>query len=375
MKARLPSLTLAAISTLLSLAAVEIGLRGIGFDPMRDLREGRELFLQASEDGDIGYELVPGARGHAWGTDVSVNSAGFRGREPSADDEGRRRIVVLGDSITFGNDLPADAAYPSRLEARLSAHDPRWEVLNFGVGGYDTVQEVALFERRGLRFRPELVVVGYSLNDAGVVSVNRRYIERQQRYGRNPIVLRSRLVQFVLTRRDRRFIADYVDEQSRSAVFRETFRDRIEPIGEEERHLLELMERVPGRFPSGWYGDPARVGRIRWAFSRLADLARRSDFAVVVLIVPRLESGLGGYPHETAHRIVAHEARRAGFAVVDPTAAFLEAGMQALRNALGERGHPNAAGHEILARELARWIARHFEPGGSTGLPRPGETS
>lgn len=375
MKTWRPSLALAATSTLLSLAALEVGLRATGFDPLRGLREGRELIVRVSANPEIGYELVPGARGHAWGTDVVVNSAGFRGDEPSDDDEGRRRILVLGDSITFGNDLPAESAYPHQLGRRLSTHDPRWEVLNFGVGGYDTLQEVAQFEQRGVRFRPELVIVGFSLNDAGVVSVNRRHIERHRRYGENPLVRRSRLLQFVLSRWERRYIADYVDAQSRSDVFREMFRDRIDPIGDGERELLTLMEGVPARFPSSWYGDPARVGRIRHAFRRLAALAREHDSTVVVLIVPRLESGLSGYPHEAAHRIVAHEARRQGFAVVDPTGAFLEAGMGALRVDPNERGHPNEAGHRLLARELERWVVTHFEPGGGMQPPRSGETS
>jgi lysophospholipase L1-like esterase len=375
MKPLLPSLALATASILLSLGALEVGLRAASFDPLRELREGRELVVRASEDPEIGYELVPGARGHAWGTDVDVNAAGFRGREPSEDHERRRRIVVLGDSITFGNDLPVDATYPHLLEGLLVGRDARWEVLNFGVGGYDTLQEVALFERRGVSFRPELVIVGYSLNDAGVVSVNRRYVERQRHYGENPFVLHSRLLQFVLSRWERRFIADYVDQQRRAVVFRETFEGRIDPIGEEEEELLGLMARVPDRFPSSWYGDPARVGRIRFAFRRLASLARQHGFAVAVLIVPRLESGLSGYPHEVAHAIVDHEARRQGFAVVDPTAAFLGAGMSTLRIDPNEWGHPNEAGHRILARALERWIAAQFEPGGNTAASPSGESS
>jgi lysophospholipase L1-like esterase len=374
MKPLLPSLALATASILLSLGALEVGLRAASFDPLRELREGRELVVRASEDPEIGYELVPGARGHAWGTDVDVNAAGFRGREPSEDHERRRRIVVLGDSITFGNDLPVDATYPHLLEGLLVRRDARWEVLNLGVGGYDTLQEVALLERRGVSFRPELVIVGYSLNDAGVVSVNRRYVERQRHYGDNPLVLHSRLLQFVLSRWERRFIADYADQQRRADVFRETFQGRIDPIGEEEEELLGLMERVPDRFPSSWYGNPARVGRIRFAFRRLASLARQHGFAVAVLIVPRLESGLSGYPHEVAHAIIEYEARRQEFAVVDPTAAFLEAGMGTLRIDPNEWGHPNEAGHRILARALERWIAAYFEPGGTAASPS-GESS
>lgn len=358
LRAGLPSAALAVTSSVLVLAVLELALRFVGFDPLRELREGRDLLVRPSEVPDIVYELVPGARGQAWGTNVVVNSAGFRGPEPSSDRLGLRRIVVLGDSVTFGNDLPEEAAYPRQLEARLADPEASWEVLNFGLGGYDTLQEVALLEHRGVRFRPEIVIVGFSLNDAGVVSVNRRYVERLRGYGKNPVVLRSRLLQYVLSRFDRRFIADYLDQQARSEVFRETFQGRIDPI-EGDETLLDLMRRVPDRFPSSWYRDPARVGRIRHAFRRLARLSEQHGFAVAVLILPRLESSVGGYPHAMAHRIIAHEAERYGFAVVDPVAAFLEAGMATLRLEPDDRGHPNATGHGIVAAELERWVSEH----------------
>jgi hypothetical protein len=160
----------------------------------------------------------------------------------------------------------------------------------------------------------------------------------------------------VLSRFDRRFIADYVDQQARSEVFRETFEGRIDPIDGDET-LLALMERIPDRFPSGWYRDPARIGRIRYAFRRLARLSEEHSFAVVILTLPRLESGANGYPHAMAHRIIAHEAERHGFAVVDPVATFLEAGMATLRLEPDDRGHPNATGHGIVAAELERWFS------------------
>jgi lysophospholipase L1-like esterase len=375
LRAGLPSAALALTSSVLALAALELALRFVGFDPLRELREGRDLLVRPSEDPDVIYELVPGARGQAWGTNVVVNSHGFRGPEPSDDHAGLRRIAVLGDSVTFGNDLPEDAAYPRQLEARLAdGEEAPWEVLNFGLGGYDTLQEVALLEHRAIRFRPEIVIVGFSLNDAGVVSVNRRYIERLRGYAENPVVLRSRLLQYVLSRFDRRFIADYVDQQARSEVFRKTFEGRIDPI-EGDEALLALMEKVPDRFPSGWYRDPARVGRIRHAFRRLARLSEAHGFAVAILLLPRLESGPGGYPHATAHQIIAHEAGRYGFAVIDPVAAFLAAGMATLRLEPDDRGHPNATGHRIVADELERWVAEHARADRATPNAEPGERS
>lgn len=47
----------------------------------------------------------------------------------------RRRLVVLGDSLTAGLGLPIEQAYPSLLQARLTAQGLAWEVVNAGVSG------------------------------------------------------------------------------------------------------------------------------------------------------------------------------------------------------------------------------------------------
>lgn len=49
------------------------------------------------------------------------------------------RLVALGDSLTAGYDLPADAAFPARLEAALRARGHDVEIANAGVSG-DTAE-------------------------------------------------------------------------------------------------------------------------------------------------------------------------------------------------------------------------------------------
>lgn len=359
-KSTLGRIGLLAGSLLLTLSAIECALRTGGYDPLAASRDGRDLILRPSPFEDVGYELTPGASGHAWGTDVAINAQGHRGRLGVSGGAPGFQAIALGDSITFGNFLPEAATFPSQLEQILNEDRSGQVVLNFGVGGYDTLQEVALLEHRGLDYRPDLVIVGYCLNDIGVVSPNLEYIERVRRYQSNP-AFRLRVVQFVADRLDRLRTRDWMAEKNDLEVFRRDFAGRIDPIGREESELRALMESVPDLPPSAWYRSEERVGRLRHAFGRLARLARENDFPVIVAIVPWLVGSGDSYPHAAAHRIVALEAARAGFETVDVTPAFLAVGMSSLRVSPQDPLHPNPLGHRIIAESLAARI-RALQP-------------
>ncbi len=92
-----------------------------------------------------------------------VNSLGIRGGELRA--APANRILVLGDSHTFGVGLRDDETFPAQLErhlAGLAAGDV--EVLNCGVGGYGLFQEVGLLRARDLGLRPQALVLLYALS-------------------------------------------------------------------------------------------------------------------------------------------------------------------------------------------------------------------
>ncbi|MCP4809202.1 MAG: hypothetical protein GY913_12695 [Proteobacteria bacterium] len=109
-----------------------------------------------SEDGELLYELTPGASATLDGAygdrRVTVNSLGFRGPEPR---EEPFRILAVGGSNTYGASVSDDETWPARLDQAL----PGVEVLNLGVCGYMTRQKVALAERLMPELEPDLVLV------------------------------------------------------------------------------------------------------------------------------------------------------------------------------------------------------------------------
>ena len=128
-----------------------------------------------SDDPKIGFEYRPGYRPTDEPFDqdhrnYSINAAGFRDHDYPLDKApGVYRIAVLGDSTTAGNGIPqVERIYPKRLEALLNERAPaglRFEVLNMAVAAYHPVQEVGLFETRGLAYDPDLVLVTFCQND------------------------------------------------------------------------------------------------------------------------------------------------------------------------------------------------------------------
>lgn len=112
-----------------------------------------------------GWSSRPGVRGaDTFGPDsVNINSAGLRGAREVvlAQEPGRRRVAVLGDSFTFGDEVRDEEAYPSVLDGLL----PKAEVINFGVHGYGHDQMLLLLREQALAYRPDLVVVGFVRDD------------------------------------------------------------------------------------------------------------------------------------------------------------------------------------------------------------------
>lgn len=156
------ALPAAALSLAAALVLVELWVRW-QWDPTR----GTPGFFVA--DAQLGQRLLPGYDGWFAGVPVHINALGFR--DPREYELRKRpgtfRILVLGDSVTFGHGAVYEATYPFLLEQRLRAWRPEvdWQVWNLGVPGYNTSQELAYLERVGPEYQPDLVIVGVFEND------------------------------------------------------------------------------------------------------------------------------------------------------------------------------------------------------------------
>lgn len=93
----------------------------------------------------------------------TVNSKAYRDAEHSLDKSaGVVRVLLLGDSLTFGEAVADDEVYP-KLLTQLAG--PQVEVISLARPGWGTADQLAALRREGLAYDPDIVVVGVVTND------------------------------------------------------------------------------------------------------------------------------------------------------------------------------------------------------------------
>ena len=90
---------------------------------------------------------------------VNTNSKGLRGKKefPYAKNKEKLRILILGDSFTFGDEVSDNETYSYYLQEML----PNAEVINMGVHGYGHDQMLILFKEEGVKYQPDIVILGF----------------------------------------------------------------------------------------------------------------------------------------------------------------------------------------------------------------------
>ena len=161
----------ALASTVVAVGAAEIGLRVV--NPW-----GVEFFstLPYHMQGMVSHPLLgyahPKSVTYKLGNNrVSLNSHGQRNEEiPLRKPAGERRILVLGDSVTFGWGVNQGEDFPAQLEKLLQKRNQaRWRVINAGVNGYNSEQEAIYFTTEGIAYEPDIVILVYVSNDVDPV--------------------------------------------------------------------------------------------------------------------------------------------------------------------------------------------------------------
>jgi lysophospholipase L1-like esterase len=147
----LKRLRLALIVLFATTIAFELGLRVYA----RLTHKERGL----AYDSELGWRMIPGVEkvGRFWSGSrpARVNSHGWRDAETAFEDaSGKRRMVVVGDSFTFGVGVDAEERYTDVLETLV----PDLDVINLGMNAVGTDQELLVLEKEGLRYGPALVL-------------------------------------------------------------------------------------------------------------------------------------------------------------------------------------------------------------------------
>ena len=323
-------LAFAAGAILVGLLALEV-LTRVVFD--RDgMHFGIEMWKYAkqvkrvSANPAIGHEHAPNRAAILMGVPVRTNALGLRDREFTLDKPaGVRRVLVLGDSMTFGWGAREEDSYPKVLERLLNGSGGPLEVVNAGVGNYNTAQEVAYFRERGIRLNPDEVILGFYINDAEPTPSEQTGLIARHSYF------------YVLA-------ASGWDAFQRQRGWKESFESYYRNLYAEES--------------PGWRNA-------RNALKELSAMCRDARIRLRLVIIPELHAPGEAYAFRDIHGIVAAAARREGIPVLDLVDAFGGVEPQSLWVSRGD-AHPNASAHRIIAAALFKEMTGDAPTGGAT---------
>jgi lysophospholipase L1-like esterase len=334
-------LLLPAGSVLLVLLAAESALRALGPDP----GDGLRALHQVQPETPWLYALRPGA---STTLEVSgdvryvVNEAGQRGPEvPLARTPGMARILVLGDSLAFGYGVADPDSFPRRLAHDLAEARPV-EVINFGVGGYNSFNEAAIFAGRGVAYAPDVVLVQFCINDLNHPLVHFDANTRLQLAALPDDAFPDPDLPRTLPQHGaacRACLALRLCERI-SRVWTALCPDPI--VGEAFAAGL-----APRTLPEG----PTR----RWLarhYGSVASVARESGARFAIVAFPhehQLEAGAS----DEVQRQLAELADIEGWELIDLLPAFLAASQHTDAQLFLDLWHPTAAGHAVASRAIA----------------------
>jgi lysophospholipase L1-like esterase len=295
------------------------------------------------------YEYTPGRFDVSTGgfddhSNFMINRHGFRDDEfIPAKKPDTIRILALGDSVTAGNGIEDyKKTYPKLLERMLNQQSANraFEVLNMGVGGYHTLQEIETLREVGLPLNPDLVLVGFVINDFDEAADGGVYNNLMRQIGSNEQqVLSNRLKSSswrtwnILLGKSRLLFFAYYRAQALLANLRG-------PGFDYKRDVLKDR-------------NPVESG-----FELLNRIRQERKFKVVIFIIPAFDWRDRQYRYTKIHDDVKKTAARyPDFIVVDLLAPFMAIAKD------GERFtydglHPNEAGHLLLAEAMAPIIGK-----------------
>lgn len=354
-------------------SAIEFGCslvvrnRYIALDPVSPATEGSTLGYFGPDQDKI--LLFPGLKPYR----VRTNALGLR-TVGEFDDlslkdlAGRKKILALGDSITFGLFVKDEDSYPHRLQKLLSSIEKDTVVLNAGVGSSTIADHLYFLRTKGLALNPDLVVINFCDNDLKELQEWQEPLyERLKEKSALSLFERFKLTAMMRIFREMDVRRKYIrstkkikDARIREILFRESkdIDDILYAVRAEYNPVVE---------------DPRSPDIKEWwdrYFQQLdetTNLLRRRNIPYVIVIYPHIytvfEKGKGSYQEVlTAHL------KEWRIPYIDLTRDFQRRKSDILKlyNNLPRDLHLSGEGNEILAqRVLEFYDARRYFKGGS----------
>jgi lysophospholipase L1-like esterase len=317
-----------AFAILLGCAVMEVALRVIfahSLDFSMEMWKYAVKLKRPVANPELSFAHAPNRSAFLMGVPVSINSEGLRDREFSLDKpSGVYRVMMLGDSTTFGWGVKEENTAAKFLERKLNADLPagydRAEVMNTGVGNYDTVQEVTYYETIGWKYHPDLVVLVFFINDPEPVPIEKKGF----------LIDRSYLIAFATNR---------IDGLMRHAGVRPDWKTYYASLYDDDRPGFQACKK---------------------ALVSLAYSTRSHDAKLLVALLPELHQINGdSYPFKAAHQKIKDVMAAEKVPVLELIDGLKDHGPEETLWVTPLDDHPNAKANDLISDELKVWILRN----------------
>src|SRR5579862_3865470 len=313
------------IAILFGCIAMEVALRVIfahSLDFSMEMWKYAVKLKRPVANADLSFAHAPNRSAFLMGVPVSINSEGLRDREFSLEKPPDvYRVMMLGDSTTFGWGVKEEDTAAKFLERKLNSNLPagysRAEVMNAGVGNYDTVQEVTYYETIGWKYHPDLIVLVFFINDPEPVPTEKKGL----------LIDRSYLVAFATNR---------IDGVMRHAGVRPDWKTYYASLYDDDRPGFQACKK---------------------ALVSLANSTRSHDAKLLVAILPELHQINGdSYPFKAEHKKIADVMATVNAPVLELIDGLKDHGPEENLWVTALDDHPNAKANNLISDQLEQWI-------------------
>lgn len=325
-KHALTSSTLALLGMCLSLLLLEAFIRIVDLDGVSYYPEARRYFSNMVSSETLFYEHRPYYEDELQGVTVHINAHGLRDDfHAFKKQDGTIRILMLGDSVTFAWGVEQEDSYSKELESMLAQDGllqtgKKVEVINAGVGSYNTYQEMNYLKQKGLKYAPDIVVLLYVSND----------IEPKKRAGSSDDSQAS--------------TASWVKKSiigSWETVTRKSY------LYTYIKARMALHSHKKSEFNECSYDDDPGWLESEAALREMARIYRQEGISFLVFYCCMIDDS----HHKTLLPLVRQTGQEENFQTIDLLPYFDGLDLQLITNSKFDP-HPNAAGHRIIANAI-----------------------
>jgi lysophospholipase L1-like esterase len=295
--------------------------------------------------------------GTTYGKTIKYNSDGFRNRESSIPKpENTFRIVVLGDSFTWGVGLDLEETVPLLVESNMQRKYPSLEVVNAAVPDDNTVRQLDRFKRAGLKYEPNLVLLIYNLNDIEFIA---DLAMQNDDTNKAVSVFQDERESNWKKYSQKQGLRGLIYSFQRQSKFIEFLVPRIGTLLRQLDLLNSLEFSWVQKTLEGFTDDNPGWVKSKGALKELHDVSSRQNIQLLVAIHPLLVADADRVKQKRVHEVILRYLSEINVPALDLLPVFDGRTMRDFWINYMD-SHPNKDAHQLVARELMPFLEKYM---------------